>query len=174
MKRSIVLIGLPGAGKTTVAKLVAQELGAPFVDIDALIVRRMQKPIAQIFAEDGEQKFRQLEAEAMKTALAGAPSIMSPGGGWAARPGNLDAALEQAFVIYLKVQAITAAKRAGGASGRPLLDGQDPAVRMRQLLAEREPFYARAHSEIKADIKSAAQVAKDVVQLARERAGWDS
>lgn len=174
MKRSIVLIGLPGAGKTTVAKLVAQELGAPFVDIDALIVRRMQKPIAQIFAEDGEQKFRQLEAEAMKTALAGAPSIMSPGGGWAARLGNLEAALDQAFVVYLKVQAITAAKRAGGASGRPLLDGQDPAVRMRQLLAEREPFYARAHAEIKADIKSAPQVAKDVVQLARERAGWNS
>ena len=110
----------------------------------------------------------------MRAALAGAPSVMSPGGGWAAQAGNLEAALDQAFFIYIKVQAITAAKRAGDASGRPLLDGQDPAVRMRQLLAEREPFYARAHAEIKADIKSAAQVAKDVVQLARERAGWNS
>lgn len=174
MKRSVVLLGLPGAGKSTVGRLAAKELGAPFVDLDAVIVRKAQKPVAQIFAEEGEQRFRALEAEAMKGALAGPPSIISPGGGWAAQPGVLDAALDQALFIYLKVQATTAARRAGQAAGRPLLDGHDPVARMREFLTQREPLYQRAHVELKADMPSAAALAAEVSRLARERAGWDS
>lgn len=174
MSRSVVLLGLPGAGKTTVGKLVAKELGAPFIDTDAVIVRRMQKPVAQVFAEDGEPRFRQLEAETVRNALDGPAAVIAPGGGWAVQPGALDAALEQALFVYLKVMVTTAANRTGSGSGRPLLDGHDPVTRMRELLEAREPYYSRAHVVLKADGKSAAELAREIVALARERAGWGS
>lgn len=174
MKRHVVLIGLPGAGKTTVGKLLADRLGAPFVDIDAVIVRKMQKPITLIFGEDGEQKFRQLESDMMKAALAGPPAVVTPGGGWAAQPGAVAAARESAFIIYLRTMALTAAKRAGGGGTRPMLVGEDPVERMRQLLKDRESFYLQADCEVKADVKPPAALADEIALIVRERAGWSS
>jgi shikimate kinase len=174
MRRHVVLIGLPGAGKTAVGKLLADRLGAPFVDIDAVIVRKMQKPIALIFGEEGEQKFRQLESDAMKAALAGPPAVIAPGGGWAAQPGALAAARESSFFIYLRTMALTAAKRAAGGGTRPMLVGEDPVERMRQLLKDREAFYLQADCEVKADVKPPAALADEMALIARERAGWST
>jgi len=171
MKRHIVLLGLPGAGKTTVGKLVAERLGAPFVDLDAVIVRKMQMPITRIFGEHGESKFRALEAEAMKQTLGGPAAVITPGGGWAAQPGALEEARPSCYLVYLRTMAVTAAKRVEDAT-RPLLTGEDPVERMRLLLKDREPFYSQADGEIKADVKSPAALADEVVQLAREAAGW--
>ena len=172
MKRHILLVGLPGAGKTTVGRLVAQKLGAAFIDTDNMIVRKMQMPIARIFGEFGEPKFREVEREVMNSALGGPASVMSPGGGWASQPGQLEHARTNSLVIYLRTMALTAAKRAGGDGTRPLLVGEDPIEKMRQLLTEREPFFMQADCEVKADIKTAEQVAEEVVALAHERGGW--
>ena len=172
MKRHILLLGLPGSGKITTGRLVAERLGAAFVDSDNIIVRKMQMPISRIFAEYGEPKFRQLEAETMASALAGPPAIIAPGGGWAAQPGQLEAARTNCLIIYLRTMAITAAKRAGGDGTRPLLVGEDPVEVMRQLLKEREPYYVQADCEVKSDVKPAAQVADEIVALAKEHAGW--
>jgi shikimate kinase len=173
MKRHLVLIGLPGSGKSTVGKLAAKRLEAPFVDLDAGIARRMQMPVSRIFAEHGEPKFRELEAEAMKQALAGQPSVITPGGGWAAQPGALETARPACFLVYLRTMAVTAAKRAAQTEEvRPLLLGRDPVELMRNLLREREPFYAKADAELKTDNRAPEAVADDVVRLARERAGW--
>src|SRR5690606_25063213 len=109
MPRHVVLVGLPGAGKSTAGRLAAERLGAPFLDPDSLIVRRMQMPVARIFAEFGEARFRELEREAVEEALAGPPAVLVPGGGWAAQPGSLDAARGRALVIYLEVKPATAA-----------------------------------------------------------------
>lgn len=171
MKRHIVLVGLPGAGKTTVGKLVADKLGTQVVDIDALVVRKMQMPVSRIFAEHGETKFREVEAEAMRQALAGTPTVITPGGGWAAQPGALEEVRGSCYVVYLRTMAVTAAKRSAD-YGRPLLMGEDPVEKMRQLLKERDAFYSQAHSELKADVKSAAALADELVQLARDHAGW--
>jgi shikimate kinase len=110
----------------------------------------------------------------MKAALAGPPSVITPGGGWAAQPGALAAAKELSFVIYLRTMALTAAKRAGGGSTRPMLVGEDPVERMRQLLKERDAFYMLADCEVKADVKPPAALADEMALVVKERAGWST
>jgi shikimate kinase len=173
MKRHVVLIGLPGSGKTTVGGLVAARLHAGFVDVDAVIERREGRPITMIFAEKGEAVFRELERKETESALASDPAIIAPGGGWAVQPGAVEEAKTRALVIYLRTRADTAAQRAGPEGTRPLLmGGESPVERMRHLIKEREPAYLQAHEKIDTDKKTAAQVAADVVRLAQIKAGW--
>ena len=172
MPRHIVLVGLPGAGKSTVGRLVAEGLGASVIDIDGLLVREMGKPVSQIFGMVGEVRFREMERDAVKAAQAGAPGVIVPGGGWAAQPGELEAAKTTSLVIYLQCQPSTAAKRSQEGEVRPLLTGMDPLQRMRTLLQEREPFYLLAHQRVQADSAAAEAVAREVVELARRHAGW--
>src|SRR5439155_414958 len=129
VKRHIVLIGLPGSGKSAVGRLVAEQLRAGFVDIDAIVERREGRPITLIFAEKGEAAFRDMERKEMETALAGEPAVIAPGGGWAAQPGAIDTAQPHALVIYLHTRPETAAQRAAPAGTRPTLMGEDPVER---------------------------------------------
>jgi shikimate kinase len=172
MPRHIVLVGLPGSGKTTVGRLLADGLGAPVIDIDGLLVREMGMPVSQIFGMVGEVRFRELERDAVKAAQAGAPGVIVPGGGWAAQPGQLEAAKTTSLVVYLECQPSTAAKRSAEGEVRPLLTGMEPLQRMRTLLEEREPFYLLAHQRVQADSAAADAVAREVVELARRHAGW--
>ena len=172
MKRHIVLVGLPGAGKTTVGALVAGQLGCPFVDIDAIVVRRMQMPVARIFAELGESRFREVERDVVIKALTGEPSEVVPGGGWAAQEGNLAPVRAGAFIVYLKCLVTTAVKRLEGGDSRPMMDTEVPAETMRKLMLEREPWYRQADVEVKNDMRTAQQTADDIVVLARQKAGW--
>jgi shikimate kinase len=172
VKRHIVLVGLPGSGKTSVGRMAAEQLHAGFVDIDAILARREGKPITMIFAEKGEGAFRDMERKEMESALANEPAIIAPGGGWAAQPGAIDAAKARALVIYLRARPETAAQRAAPEGTRPLLLGEDPVARMRLLQKEREPFYRVAHAEVDTDRKEVSQVANEVVRLAQSSAGW--
>jgi shikimate kinase len=172
MPRHIVLVGLPGSGKSSVGRLVAETLGAPVIDIDGLLVREMGMPVAQIFGMVGEVRFREMERDAVKAAHAGAPGVIVPGGGWAAQPGELEAAKTTSLVIYLECQPTTAAKRSEGGEVRPLLTGMDSLQRMRTLLQDREPFYSLAHYRVQAESAGTETVAREVVDLARRHGGW--
>ncbi len=172
MKRHVVLVGLPGVGKTTVGELVAAKLGTRFVDVDRVIEEHAAKAVAQLFAEDGEAAFRELERTAMGLILASEPCVLAPGGGWAAQEGNLESVAGRAIAVYLVASPEVAAERAGRSPGtRPLL-GADQLKRMRELFAVRRRFYEGCEANVDAAREGAEVVADEVVNLARSQAGW--
>ena len=172
MPRHILLVGLPGSGKSTVGRLVAEGLSCPLIDIDGLLVREMGMPVSQIFGMVGEPRFREMERDAVKAAQAGSPGVIVPGGGWAAQPGQLEAVVSSSLVIYLRCHPATAANRTQQGEVRPLVAGTDPTQQMRVLLEEREPFYLLAPHKVDAERPAAEAVASQVLGLARQYGGW--
>jgi shikimate kinase len=172
MPRHVLLVGLPGSGKSTVGRLVADSLAAPLIDIDGLLVREMGMPVSQIFGMVGEARFREMERDAVTAAQGGNPGVIVPGGGWAAQPEQLKAAMSSSLVVYLKCLPATAARRSQQGEVRPLLAGADPAQRMRALLQERERFYLLTPHQVDADRAHPEAVAAQVLQLARQHGGW--
>ena len=121
MPRHIVLVGLPGSGKSTVGRARRRGAGAPLIDIDQLLVREMGMPVAQIFGMVGEARFREMERDAVQAAL-GARSrrVIVPGGGWAAQPGQLHAAGQSLspYLSQVPAQDRRQAERSRGRLGR--------------------------------------------------------
>jgi shikimate kinase len=172
MRRHLVLVGLPGSGKSAVGRQVAEALGAPLFDIDQLLVREMGMPVARMFGMVGEPRFREMEHKAVQAAVAAEePAVIVPGGGWAAQQGHMHWAGQFCLRIYLRCSAKTAAKRSENGEARPLLAGPDPLELMRKLLELREPFYKLADFEVAADADE-AKVTAGVLELARRHGGW--
>lgn len=138
----LVVIGPPGAGKSTIGKLVADRLQVTFRDTDADIEAEAGKPISEIFIDDGEEAFRALERAAVRAALAEHDGVLALGGGAVLDPGTRQT-LSGHQVVYLSVSHSDAAQRVGLNRDRPLLLG-NPRAQLRALLDARRPLYEEA------------------------------
>lgn len=172
MRKHLVLIGLPGAGKSTAGRLLAERLGTHCTDVDPMIERATGMTVAELFAEEGEPAFRDRERRAVLQAIGLPPHVITPGGGWAAEPGNLEAIAGIAVTVWLAIDPAIAAERLTGDRSRPLLDGGDRHDRLAGLAARRDPFYRKASASVDVNGLSAAQAADRLLAVARERAGW--
>lgn len=166
----IVLLGLMGAGKSTVGPRLARRLGWRYVDLDREIERRAGQRVAEIFAGRGEAYFRLLET-ACTVALAGCrQAVLAPGGGWIATPGNLARLGPGSFRIWLQVGPDEAlARLAGSPEARPLLAAADPLAAATRLLEEREPLYRQAELAVATGGRTPAEVVHEIVEHLRER-----
>jgi shikimate kinase len=163
----LVLVGLPGAGKSTVGRAVAERLARTFLDFDHEIERREGKTIAEIFGEKGEGHFRELERALTEELRLMGNMILAPGGGWVSKPEVMGLLRPPARLIYLRVRPETALKRLGSErSTRPLLMRPDPLAEIRRLLDARKAAYESADHVIEAELLSVEDVIKRVSSLA--------
>ncbi|WP_336205633.1 shikimate kinase [Nonomuraea sp. LPB2021202275-12-8] len=158
-----VLIGPPGSGKTTLGRLLAGRLGVTFRDTDADVEAVAGKPVGDIFIEDGEARFRELELAAVRQALREHDGVLSLGGG-AVLHEETQALLAGHTVVYLQVGLADAVARVGLNSARPLLV-LNPRSQLKKLMEERRPIYERlAVLTIVTDKREAAELADEIVK----------
>lgn len=142
--RSIVLVGLMGAGKTTVGRRLANRLDLSFVDADTEIEKAAGSSIADIFKEFGEAHFRDGEQRVIHRLLGEGPQVLATGGGAFMNPKTREHAQENGISIWLKADLDVLMKRVSKRSHRPLLQNDDPKAVMKRLIDERYPIYATA------------------------------
>ena len=159
----ITLTGFMGSGKTTVGKVLADFLGCPFLDLDDLVVKKAGKSIPDIFAQDGEPAFRELEAKLLRQTVgkyAESTAVLALGGGAILAPASAALLRDKTVCIYLRAALDTLlARLEGETAGRPLADAS-----LADRLASREPIYEEtAHVTIDTDGLSPDQVADEII-----------
>lgn len=144
--KNIYLIGFMGTGKSTVGRMLAEDMGAQFVDTDAIVEEKTGKKISDIFEEASEEEFRRLETEVLREITEKDGLIVSTGGGIVVTRGNMDMMKQTGLVITLiaDIQTIMDRCRKDG-SNRPLLEVDDPFEEIKKLLFDRASFYINAH-----------------------------
>lgn len=165
----VILVGLPGAGKSTVGPLVAQALGRTFLDLDVELERRVGSSVPEQFARDGEAVFREREAAVSRELVGAAPLVLAPGGGWLANSAAAAPLRPVGRIIYLRTAPSAALARLGEAvAHRPLLAAAaDPLAALETLLMRRAEVYESADHVLDTDGRSPAEVADCVVALVR-------
>jgi shikimate kinase len=148
---SISLVGMPGCGKSTVARHLARQLNLQFVDSDSEIEKRIGMPIRDYFAAQGEDAFRDVEQDVIDELSQRAGAVLATGGGAVLRPSSRDALHSRTHVFYLRNSPEELHRRLRNDTHRPLLQVADPLSRLRELYRERDPLYRRtAHFVVEA------------------------
>ena len=161
----LVLVGLAGAGKSTVGELLADALQRSFLDFDTEITRRCGMTVPEIFGQKGEGYFREQETALTRELAETGGMVLSPGGGWIMAEENRVLLCPPARVIYLKVTPDVALHRMGAATaGRPLLNRPDPRGELERLLEARRSLYERAELVISVDRLDAQRVAERILE----------
>jgi shikimate kinase len=142
--RAIALIGFMGSGKSSVGRILAQRTGWRRVDTDEILSARFGRPIAEIFAEVGEEKFRDAETEVLSELASGEPTVIVTGGGIVLRPANVDLLRRLGMLVHLEADEETLFQRVSRRSTRPLLQTENPRSTLSELLRVRLPLYREA------------------------------
>jgi shikimate kinase len=144
LQKSVILVGMMGAGKTAVGTATARMLGVPFLDSDDEITQAAQRSIAEIFARDGEAFFRARESEVLGRLLQGEPVVLSTGGGAFLNPANRAMIAQAGVAVWLRADLDLLWQRVRHKTTRPLLRTADPRGTLAKLYADRTPIYALA------------------------------
>lgn len=142
--RTIVLVGMMGAGKTSVGKRLAEALGLPFYDADVEIERAAGRSISEIFEQRGEAEFRDGERRVIARLLEKPPHVLATGGGAFCNPQTRELVARKAISVWLKAPPEVLARRVARKNTRPLLNGKDPRRALEELLEKREAAYGQA------------------------------
>jgi shikimate kinase len=169
-RRSVFLIGMMGAGKTTVGRLLARELNYEFVDCDREVEARSGVSIATIFEVEGEEGFRRREAAMLDELTQRTGIVLATGGGAVLREENRAHLRARGLVIYLQASADEIVRRTAADKTRPLLQTDDPRARIAHLLAVRAPLYAQtAHLSFHSSAASPHRLARRILEHAEFR-----
>ncbi len=167
---NLYLVGFMGTGKTTIGRAVAHRLGFHLLDSDHEIERQAGKPIADIFAQEGEAAFRAMERAFVESGHPATRTVVACGGGLVVQPGSLDLLRTRGVVICLHASLATVLERTSRHRHRPLLNVEDPAERIRTLYAAREAIYKRAGTVILTDARPLGDIIAHVVRAWRREA----
>ena len=160
---NLALIGFMGTGKSAVGRLAAEQLHFEYLDTDEMIQLRTSRTIADLFEKDGEPAFRKLEQQLVEELAARKRTVISTGGGLPALAANLASLRAHALVVCLWASPEKIWERVRNQTHRPLLNGPNPQLKIRELLAVREPFYRQADVLINTDLRSAREVTQQVI-----------
>jgi shikimate kinase len=147
--RPIALVGLMGAGKSTVGRRLAKRLGIGFTDSDSEIELAADHSIAEIFARFGEESFRDGERRVIARLVEGPPKVIATGGGAFINDETRTLILERCVAVWLDAEVEILAERVGRRDVRPLLNDKDPLLLLRDLAGQRNPIYAQAHLHVR-------------------------
>jgi len=175
MKTNIALIGFMGVGKTAVGKALAEKLGRSFVELDLLIEQKVGKSIPDIFQQDGEIAFRELEMRVTEEVANKKKAVIACGGGIVLNKINIDRLRQQSRIVYLTASLKVILKRVSGEAGeRPLLKTASRDLNIRELLGFRKPFYERA-ADIKIDTSKLDinAVSKQIISKLKDDESFD-
>jgi len=168
----VILVGLPGAGKTSVGRMLSRRLNRPLLDFDEELERRTGLSVPEIFRIHGEAHFRRLELDLTREVAVLDGAILAPGGGWATIPGAMALLRPPARMIYLRVTPEVAILRMGAArSRRPLLDAPQPLEVLRHLAEQREQAYLQADDVVGTDHIDVEALAAQIARLVDPSSG---
>ncbi|MDB5671050.1 MAG: shikimate kinase [Alphaproteobacteria bacterium] len=150
-ERSIVLVGLMGAGKSTVGRRLAHRLGLAFADSDEEIERAAGRTVSEIFEQFGEKEFRDGESRVIARLVDGGPKVIATGGGAFMNERTRALILARCLAVWLDADIATLAERVSRRDSRPLVSGKDPLKVLRELADRRNPYYAEAHIHVRSE-----------------------
>lgn len=165
---NIYLVGFMGTGKTAVAKRLAERLGMNYVEMDEVIEKKEAKSINDIFREDGEQYFRQLEKNLIEELATKKNQVVSAGGGVVINPANIDKMKASGVIICLEASVDIIYERVKLDASRPLLQVEDPRGKIRELLESRKQHYDKSDYNIDTSDKNIEEVVDEIIKIAEQ------